>query len=111
MAMMDPTPHPVPVSRAAVVVNPVKLDDPEKFRAAVRSALAEHGWSEPMWLDTTPEDPGAGQARAAAKAGAELVLACGGDGTVTAAATGLAGTGIPLAVIPLGTGNLLARNL
>jgi diacylglycerol kinase family enzyme len=111
MAMMDPTPHPVPVSRAAVVVNPVKLDDPEKFRAAVRSALAEHGWSEPMWLDTTPEDPGAGQARAAAKAGADLVLACGGDGTVTAAAAGLAGTGIPLAIVPLGTGNLLARNL
>jgi diacylglycerol kinase family enzyme len=99
------------VSRAAVVVNPVKLDDPEKFRAAVRSALAEHGWSEPMWLDTTPEDPGAGQARAAAKASADLVLACGGDGTVTAAATGLTGTGVPLAVIPLGTGNLLARNL
>jgi diacylglycerol kinase family enzyme len=99
------------VSQAAVVVNPVKLDDPEKFRAAVRFAMAGHGWNEPMWLDTTPEDPGEGQARAAAKDGADLVLACGGDGTVTAAAAGLTGTGIPLAVIPLGTGNLLARNL
>jgi diacylglycerol kinase family enzyme len=94
-----------------VVVNPVKLDDPEKFKAAVRSAMAEHGWSEPTWLDTTPEDTGEGQARSAVRAGADLVLACGGDGTVTAAASGLAGTGIPLAVIPLGTGNLLARNL
>jgi diacylglycerol kinase family enzyme len=99
------------VSRAAVVVNPVKLDDPEKFRAAVCSAMATHGWDEPMWLETTAEDPGEGQARAAAEAGVDLVLACGGDGTVTASATGLAATGIPLAVIPLGTGNLLARNL
>jgi YegS/Rv2252/BmrU family lipid kinase len=99
------------VSRAAVVVNPAKLDDPEKFRAAVRSAMTEHGWNEPMWLETTPEDPGEGQARTAAKAGADLIMACGGDGTVTASATGLATTGIPLAIIPLGTGNLLARNL
>jgi YegS/Rv2252/BmrU family lipid kinase len=99
------------VSRAAVVVNPVHLDDPEKFRALVGSAMTEHGWNEPMWLETTPEDPGEGQARAAVEAGADLVMACGGDGTVTASAAALAATGVPLAVIPLGTGNLLARNL
>ncbi len=94
-----------------MVVNPVKLADPEKFRAAVRTAMTEHGWSEPRWLETTPDDPGEGQARTAAKGGADLVLACGGDGTVTAVAAGLAASGIPLAIIPLGTGNLLARNL
>jgi diacylglycerol kinase family enzyme len=99
------------VNRAAVVVNPVKAGDPGKFRQTVEAALAEHGWTDPMWLETTPEDPGQGQARTAADEGADLVLACGGDGTVTASAAGLAGTGIPLAVIPLGTGNLLARNL
>ncbi len=98
-------------TRAAVVVNPVKLDDAEKFRAAVGAALTDHGLGEPIWLETTPGDPGEGQARQAVKDGAALVLACGGDGTVTAAAAGLAGTGIPLAVIPFGTGNLLARNL
>ncbi len=94
-----------------MVVNPVKLDDAEKFRAAVGAAMTEHGWSEPIWRETTPGDPGEGQARQAVKDGADLVLACGGDGTVTAAAAALAGTGIPLAVIPFGTGNLLARNL
>jgi diacylglycerol kinase family enzyme len=99
------------VSRAAVVVNPVKFDDQEEFRATVGSAMTEHGWSEPMWLETTPEDPGEGQARAAAKAGVDLVIACGGDGTAASSAAGLAGSGIPLALIPLGTGNLLARNL
>jgi YegS/Rv2252/BmrU family lipid kinase len=97
------------VSRAAVVMNPVKV--PDSFRETVGAAMAEHGWDEPMWLETTPEDTGQGQARTAAEAGVDVVLACGGDGTVTATAAGLAGTGVPLAVIPLGTGNLLARNL
>jgi len=97
------------VSRAAVVANPVKV--PDTFRETVGAAMAEHGWDEPLWLETTQEDPGQGQARAAAEAGVDLVLACGGDGTVTATAAGLAGTSIPLAVIPFGTGNLLARNL
>jgi YegS/Rv2252/BmrU family lipid kinase len=99
------------VSRATVVVNPVKLEDPEKFKAAVGAAMTEHGWSEPAWRETTPEQTGEAQARAAVRDGADLVLVCGGDGTVTAAAAGVAGSGVPLALIPLGTGNLLARNL
>jgi diacylglycerol kinase family enzyme len=100
-----------PMSRAAVVVNPTKVDDDEAFRKSVRQVMDEHGWDEPLWLETTPEDPGRGQAESAVSAGAGLVLACGGDGTVTACAEGVAGTGTPLAIIPKGTGNLLARNL
>jgi YegS/Rv2252/BmrU family lipid kinase len=99
------------MSRAAVVVNPTKLDDDEAFRRAVRLAMGDHGWDEPLWLETTPEDPGRGQARSAVSAGVDLVLACGGDGTVTACADGLAGTGVPLAIVAMGTGNLLARNI
>jgi len=100
-----------PVSRAAVVVNPTKLDDDEAFRKSVRQVMDDHGWAEPLWLETTPEDPGRGQAESAVSAGADLVLACGGDGTVTACAEGVTGTGVPLAIIPMGTGNLLARNV
>src|SRR6201996_6683145 len=100
-----------PMSRAAVVVNPTKLDDDEAFRKSVRRAMDDHGWDEPLWLERTPEDPGRGQAASAVSAGAALVLACGGDGTVTACAEGVAATGVPLAIIPLGTGNLLARNV
>jgi YegS/Rv2252/BmrU family lipid kinase len=99
------------MSRAAVVVNPTKLDDDEAFRKSVRRVMGEHSWDEPLWLETTPEDPGRGQAKSAVSAGVDLVLACGGDGTVTACAEGVTGTGVPLGIIPLGTGNLLARNL
>jgi YegS/Rv2252/BmrU family lipid kinase len=99
------------MSRAGVVVNPTKLDDDEAFRKAVRRVMDEHGWDEPLWLETAPEDPGRGQAESAVSAGVDLVLACGGDGTVTACAEGVAGTGVPLAIIPMGTGNLLARNI
>jgi len=99
------------MSQAAVVMNPTKLDDEESFRKSVCRVMDDHGWDEPLWLETTPEDGGRGQAESAVSAGADLVLACGGDGTVTACAEGVAGTGVPLAVIPLGTGNLLARNV
>ena len=77
------------MSRAAVVVNPAKLDDNEAFNKSVRQAMDDHGWDEPLWLETTPEDPGRGQAKSAVSARVGLVLACGGDGTVTAWATGL----------------------
>jgi diacylglycerol kinase family enzyme len=99
------------MSRVAVVVNPTKLDDDEAFRKSVRRVMDDHGWDEPLWLETTPEDPGRGQAESAVSAGIGLVLACGGDGTVTACAEGITGTGVPLAIIPMGTGNLLARNI
>src|SRR6202020_1510996 len=97
--------------RAAVVVNPTKHSDGEKFKAEVCEAMAAHGWSEPLWLETTPEEPGGRLAEAAVQEQVDVVLASGGDGTVTACAEGVAGSGVPLAVLPAGTGNLLARNL
>lgn len=47
----------------------------------------------------------------AAKVGCDVVLAVGGDGTVLQVATALAGTQVALAIVPTGTGNLLAGNL
>ena len=94
-----------------MVVNPVKVTDLDEFRRTVDGALAAAGWPAPTWYETTVEDPGRGQTEQAVEAGAEVVFACGGDGTVMACVTALAGTDVALAVLPQGTGNLLAANL
>jgi hypothetical protein len=96
--------------RAAVIINPATADVPD-LREPVEQTLAAAGCSTPLWLETTPEDPGPGMAEAAVAAGVQLVMICGGDGTVMACLGALAGTDVPVAVVPLGTGNLLARNL
>ena len=99
------------MKRAAVVIHPGKHDDLDGFRTVVRKAMTELDWAEPLWLETRPDDTGERLAREAVRSGVDLVLASGGDGTITACAGGVAGSGVPLGVLPCGTGNLLARNL
>ena len=95
----------------AVVVNPSNINDPTALRIRISRVCAELGWAPPLWLETTVEDPGCGQARIALSAGADVVLACGGDGTVRHVAQVLAGSGTAMGLLPTGTANLLARNL
>lgn len=97
--------------RSAVVINPSKVVDLDARKTEICAAIADAGWPEPLWLTTTPEDPGCGQTRQAIDAGVDVVFACGGDGTVMACASELAGTDVALAVVPSGTGNLLAANM
>jgi diacylglycerol kinase family enzyme len=100
------------VKRAALIYNPVKLDgNGDALRDKVKQLEAEHGWGETIWLETTVEEPGGQQAEQALGEKVELVIAAGGDGTVRVVAEAMRGTGIPLALLPSGTGNLLARNL
>jgi diacylglycerol kinase family enzyme len=106
--------------RVAVVYNPTKGDQ-QSLRQAVNTALSQArdgisdaddpGWADPVWLETTVDDAGIGLTRRALDDGADLVIAAGGDGTVRSVAAGMRGSGVPMGVVPLGTGNLLARNL
>src|SRR4051812_27004958 len=105
-----PATTPPDVRFAAVVYNPIKVDL-DALRASVDAAAREAGWGESRWYETSEEDPGVGEAKQAVDEGAEIVLAPGGDGTIRAVAEGLHKTGVPIALLPSGTGNLLARNL
>ena len=95
--------------RCAVIYNPTKISD--KFHALVEESLQRNGWRNTLWLETSVEDPGGAMTRQAVAAQVDLVIAAGGDGTIRYVADGLAHTGIPLGLVPAGTGNLLARNL
>ncbi|MCZ4124374.1 diacylglycerol kinase family protein [Streptomyces sp. H39-S7] len=95
--------------RAAVVLNPTVVDD--ALHEAIRRTLGRHGFHDVSWHMTTEEDPGNGAGRRAILREPDLIVVCGGDGTVMACAGALAHSGVPTAVLPCGTGNLLARNL
>ncbi|MFJ5219213.1 diacylglycerol kinase family protein [Streptomyces sp. NPDC088354] len=95
--------------RVVVVRHPYAC--PDELAAKVRSVLSRHGYTDQHWTSTTAERPDGGLEALAAVPGTALVVVCGGDGTVRACAGPLVGTGTAMAVVPCGTGNLLARNL
>jgi YegS/Rv2252/BmrU family lipid kinase len=80
------------------------------FVPLCRAGAARDGWT-PSFVVTDKAAAGIAAARDAAAGGAGLVVAAGGDGTVRSCAEGLADTGVPLGIVPLGTANLLARTL
>lgn len=96
---------------ACVVINPSKPRASAAVRGLLERELHEAGYAGPVWLETSVSEPGTMQARLALAAGARLVVAAGGDGTVRSVAAGMAGTGAQMGIIPLGTANLAARNL
>ena len=96
--------------RAALIVNPTKTDVHDLASTADAICRFE-GWSPPLVLETTVDDSGEGAATRALDEGVDVVIAAGGDGTIRAVASALAGTSTPMGIVPLGTGNLLARNI
>jgi diacylglycerol kinase (ATP) len=95
--------------RCAVVYNPIKVS--EDLRNAIKQQATATGWTDAIWLATPEEDPGPAITAEVVSSNVDRVIAAGGDGTVRIVADRLAGSGIPMAVVPVGTGNLLARNL
>ncbi|AZS37286.1 Diacylglycerol kinase [Microbacterium lemovicicum] len=96
-------------TRIAVVWNPSKTDR----ETLEEPLLAVAGPADIQWWETTQDDPGAGATARALEAHPSLVIVAGGDGTVRAVAEHLAEveSDVALGIVPLGTGNLLARNL
>lgn len=99
-------------SHVGIVWNPSKTNK-EELESAWRTAAAGHEGLQVSWFETSEDDPGRGATKKALDSGADVVLAAGGDGTVRVVAEYLAEVDAytELGIIPLGTGNLLARNL
>lgn len=99
--------------RACLLVNPSSgadaFDNTERI-SRIWSRLHSAGiWAEVV--ETRPHESPEEVARRAAGEGFSMVIACGGDGTVSAAARGLVDTDCSLGVIPMGTYNNFARSL
>jgi YegS/Rv2252/BmrU family lipid kinase len=97
--------------RVFVVLNPAAgKSNPDRIRQVVGEHLESFAEVYQIYTTTGEEDLGevVGQAL---EEGFNRVWAAGGDGTVSGAANGLVNSGVPLGVIPAGTGNTLARDL
>ncbi len=98
-------------SRALVVLNPVAGScTPQQVREVLDATFSAHGWTYTLY-ETQPDDDVGAMVRGALDEGCSLVVAGGGDGTVSLVAHELAGSGVPLGVLPLGTANVLAQEL
>ena len=94
------------MTRVAVVANTKKLAKADAGR--LKDALRRSGLDRTKWITI---EKGSAATKATAKAldrGADVVLVCGGDGTVRAASQALVGADAALAVLPTGTANLFA---
>lgn len=96
--------------RVVVICNPTKKGI-DAIRKQIDAQVKAHGYVKPTWIATTADDGGVKAAKRALAKHPDLVLVIGGDGTLRSAAEVFRGTGVPLGIIPRGTGNLLARNL
>ena len=106
------SPHKIHLAKqqVAFIFNPTK-SGVEDAKTLIARSVSKAEWLAPLFLETTAEDPGFAMAQAALDAKADVVIVGGGDGTVRAVAQTLRHTEVPLGIVPLGTGNLLARNL
>jgi YegS/Rv2252/BmrU family lipid kinase len=103
------------VQRPGVIINPISGSGADANAARTRAAMArDAARASGMEVEIVVSER-AGHPRALARAfraaGAPLILTWGGDGTINEVASELAGSGIPLAIVPSGSGNGLATEL
>jgi diacylglycerol kinase (ATP) len=98
------------MTRALLITNPVAARTDARALTEVRDALRAGGWSVDVAATAASGDARRLAERGRAE-GFEALLAYGGDGTAMQIAAAIAGTDIPLGLLPGGTGNVLAGNL
>lgn len=99
------------MKRGVLIYNPTAG---QRDRRAQMRAVSERARARGLELINAPTDaPGHATeiAQSFLPSGLDVVAVCGGDGTISEVASGLAGSGVPLAILPGGTSNVLAREL
>jgi YegS/Rv2252/BmrU family lipid kinase len=94
--------------RALMLINPNARRGTAALDAVV-DRLERGGIDVAIERFETPEEVAADIARRRHEA--DLVIVCGGDGTINSAARGILETGLPMGILPMGTANDLARTL
>jgi diacylglycerol kinase (ATP) len=98
--------------RAFVVLNPVAGNNAgESVLASLKTHFIPAGIEYEVHETTKQDKPGDIVRARLEKDGFDFVVAAGGDGTASQVIDGLVGGTVPLGIIPVGTGNLLARDL
>jgi diacylglycerol kinase family enzyme len=93
-------------------VNPVLQQTAARRRDIARVVTAFRGSGASIDVMETGENRAAGpKTRRAIGEGYDAIVVCGGDGTIFDVIQGLAGSAVPLGIIPFGTGNVMAQNL
>jgi diacylglycerol kinase (ATP) len=103
--------HAPQVERVFVVLNPVAgLTDAVSARERIEEFCSTMGWDCKIH-ETAPEDDLKGLVQGALNEGVDLIIAAGGDGTVSGVVSGMVNSEVPMVILPAGTGNALARDL
>jgi YegS/Rv2252/BmrU family lipid kinase len=98
--------------RIFVVMNPLAGNcTAEDVRQALDRHFAPPHRYEVYTTTGLNEEDIVGLVRAATARGVSMVVAAGGDGTVSEVAEGLIGTNVPMGIVPVGTANVFAREL
>lgn len=92
------------------MANPVFRPREARYLPEIRNVFEQAG-IEVQLAETGPNRIAGTRAREAVVDGLDAVVVCGGDGTVFDVVQGLAGSEVPIGILPFGTGNVLAQNL
>jgi diacylglycerol kinase (ATP) len=100
------------MKKILLLVNPVLQHSAARRRDITRVEAVFRGQGATVEVMETGENRAAGpKAKRAVADGYDTIVVCGGDGTIFDVIQGLAGSTVPLGIIPFGTGNVMAQNL
>jgi diacylglycerol kinase (ATP) len=98
---------------ATLIYNPIAGRDREKREVQIRQArdVLARGGIDASLARTTEPGCATELARAAAESGKDLIIVCGGDGTVNEVINGISPGAVTLGILPGGTANIIAKEL